>query len=180
MIPTPHRRLRPRFGLLHRIIRLAPHYRREKPPKSARIQVQTRYSSPTDATHWHTRTLGRHLVVSHMTVARVWDCHGLQPHQTRTFKLSRDTQFVEKLSEEMVGMPAPIPATFPANPFFLAESGRKVVRQNHPQADSLGKFPDVTQHYGRLSHWPRFRLWNQRGLIAPLYHSHALSFWRYR
>jgi transposase len=34
-----------------------------------------------------------------MTVARVWEAHGLQPHRVRTFKLSRDKQFVEKLND---------------------------------------------------------------------------------
>jgi transposase len=38
-----------------------------------------------------------------MTVARVWDRHGLQPHRVRTFKLSRDHQFVEKLTD-IVGL----------------------------------------------------------------------------
>ena len=38
-----------------------------------------------------------------MTVARVWDSHGLQPHRVRTFKLSRDKQFVEKLTD-IVGL----------------------------------------------------------------------------
>jgi transposase len=38
-----------------------------------------------------------------MTVARVWDRHGLQPHRVRTFKLSRDKQFVEKLTD-VVGL----------------------------------------------------------------------------
>ena len=63
----------------------------------------TLQETPKDATHWSTRTLGRHLGVSHMTVARVWDSHGLQPHRTRTFKLSRDKQFVEKLTD-VVGL----------------------------------------------------------------------------
>jgi len=35
----------------------------------------------------------------HMTVARIWDSHGLQPHRVRNFKLSRDKQFVEKLTD---------------------------------------------------------------------------------
>jgi transposase len=63
----------------------------------------TLQETPKDATHWSTRTLGRHLGVSHMTVARVWDSHGLQPHRTRTFKLSRDKHFVEKLTD-VVGL----------------------------------------------------------------------------
>jgi transposase len=63
----------------------------------------TLQNTPPDATHWSTRTLGRHLKVSHMTVARVWDRHGLQPHRVRTFKLSRDKHFVEKLTD-VVGL----------------------------------------------------------------------------
>lgn len=41
--------------------------------------------------------------VSHMTVARIWDAHGLQPPRVRTFKLSHDPQFVEKLTD-VVGL----------------------------------------------------------------------------
>jgi len=41
--------------------------------------------------------------VSHTTVARIWDAHGLQPHRVRTFKLSGDPQFVEKLTD-VVGL----------------------------------------------------------------------------
>lgn len=68
-----------------------------------RILDTTLQSAPPDATHWSTRTLGRHLGVSHMSVARVWDAHGLQPHRVRTFKLSSDKHFVEKLTD-VVGL----------------------------------------------------------------------------
>ena len=34
---------------------------------------------------------------------RIWDAHGLQPHRTRTFKLSTDIRFVEKLTD-VVGL----------------------------------------------------------------------------
>jgi transposase len=68
-----------------------------------RIVETTLHSTPADATHWSTRTLARKLKVSHMTVARVWEAHGLQPHRVRTFKLSRDKQFVEKLND-VVGL----------------------------------------------------------------------------
>ena len=37
--------------------------------------------------------------VSHSTVARIWDAHGLQPHRVKTFKLSKDKRFVEKLTD---------------------------------------------------------------------------------
>jgi len=46
-----------------------------------RIVETTLQTTPPAATHWSTRTLGEHLGVSHMTVARVWDSHGLQPHR---------------------------------------------------------------------------------------------------
>ena len=68
-----------------------------------KIVDTTLQTTPPAATHWSTRTLARHLGVSHMTVARVWDRHGLQPHRVRTFKLSRDQQFVEKLTD-IVGL----------------------------------------------------------------------------
>jgi transposase len=64
-----------------------------------KIVDTTLQTTPPAATHWSTRTLAKHLGVSHMTVARVWDRHGLQPHRVRTFKLSRDKQFVEKLTD---------------------------------------------------------------------------------
>ena len=63
----------------------------------------TLHTKPDDATHWSCRTLAERFGVSHMTVARIWDSHGLQPHRVRNFKLSRDKQFVEKLTD-VVGL----------------------------------------------------------------------------
>ena len=63
------------------------------------IVERTLQTRPPDATHWSTRTLAKEIGVSHMTVARVWDAHGLQPHRIRTFKLSKDKRFVEKLTD---------------------------------------------------------------------------------
>ena len=63
----------------------------------------TLHAKPDDATHWSCRTMAEKFGVSHMTVARIWDSHGLQPHRVRTFKLSRDKQFVEKFTE-VVGL----------------------------------------------------------------------------
>jgi transposase len=37
--------------------------------------------------------------VSHATVQRIWDAHGLQPHRIKTFKLSTDRHFEEKLTD---------------------------------------------------------------------------------
>ena len=49
------------------------------------------------------RTMARAQGVSPATVQRIWDAQGLEPHRVRTFKLSRDKQFVEKLTD-VVGL----------------------------------------------------------------------------
>ncbi len=89
-------------GLEHESAR-RPHAKRCTDNLIKRIVDTTLQTTPADATHWSTRTLGRHLGLSHMTIARVWDQHGLQPHRVRTFKLSRDKAFVEKLTD-VVGL----------------------------------------------------------------------------
>jgi transposase len=63
------------------------------------IVDRTLHTTPPDATHWSTRTLAEEVGVSHATVARVWDAHGLQPQRTKTCKVSRDKRFVEKLTD---------------------------------------------------------------------------------
>ena len=67
------------------------------------IVEATTQSKPVAATHWSTRTLAEHLNVSPSMVQRVWKANGLRPHRTRTFKLSNDKQFVEKLVD-VVGL----------------------------------------------------------------------------
>ena len=47
--------------------------------------------------------MAQHCGLSPATVQRIWDAHGLQPHRLRQFKLSRDPQFVEKLTD-VVGL----------------------------------------------------------------------------
>jgi len=59
--------------------------------------------TPQGATHWSTRTLAKHLGTNATAVARIWRDHGLKPHRVKTFKLSNDPRFVEKL-EDIVGL----------------------------------------------------------------------------
>lgn len=77
--------------------------RGRKPTISAKkikeIVEATLHSKPKGATHWSCRTMARVQGVSPATIQRIWDAHGLQPHRVRTFKLSRDRQFVEKLTD---------------------------------------------------------------------------------
>jgi transposase len=68
-----------------------------------RIVDATLHTTPPAGTPWSTRTLARAQGVSPATVQRIWDAHGLQPHRTRTFKLSRDPHVVEKLAD-VVGL----------------------------------------------------------------------------
>jgi transposase len=67
------------------------------------IVAATLHTKPPAATHWSVRTMAAAQGVSPATVQRIWDAHGLQPHRSRTFKLSRDQQFVEKLTD-VVGL----------------------------------------------------------------------------
>ena len=60
---------------------------------------RTLQTKPAGATHWSTRSLGQKVGVSKNTIHRVWRDHQLKPHLTKSFKLSRDPQFVEKLSD---------------------------------------------------------------------------------
>jgi transposase len=71
--------------------------------KVKQIVEATLHTTPLAATHWSTRTLACAQGVSPATVQRIWDAHGLQPHRIRTFKLSKDRHFVEKLTD-VVGL----------------------------------------------------------------------------
>lgn len=66
----------------------------------AQLTTQTR---PANATDWSTRLMAGRCGASASTVRRAWRAHGLKPHLTRGFKLSRDPRFVEKL-EDIVGL----------------------------------------------------------------------------
>lgn len=72
--------------------------------KVARLIVErTTQTVPTNATHWSVRTLANELNVSPSMVHRVWKANRLKPHLTRTFKVSNDPYFVEKLVD-IVGL----------------------------------------------------------------------------
>ncbi len=76
---------------------------RERRRVEALIVEATTQTKPAHATHWTTRTLATHLGVSASMVQRVWKAYDLKPHRVRTFKLSNDRRFLEKL-EDVVGL----------------------------------------------------------------------------
>ncbi len=63
----------------------------------------TRNSKPAGQTHWSCRTMAVQVGVSPATVQRVWAGRGLKPHLVKTFKLSNDPRFEEKLID-VVGL----------------------------------------------------------------------------
>ena len=67
------------------------------------IIARTTQTPPPEATHWSTRSMARAMGTSAATVRRVWREHGLKPHRVRSFKLSNDKYFVEKLND-IVGL----------------------------------------------------------------------------
>jgi transposase len=71
--------------------------------KVHQIVEATLHTKPRAATHWSCRTMAKAQGVSHSTVQRIWDAHGLQPHRVQSFKLSKDPKFVEKLTD-VVGL----------------------------------------------------------------------------
>jgi transposase len=72
--------------------------------KKVRAVIEaTLHSKPSDATHWSTRSMASAQGISEATVRRIWHQHNLKPHLIKTFKLSRDKRFVEKLVD-VVGL----------------------------------------------------------------------------
>jgi transposase len=54
------------------------------------VLVMTLETTPTDATHWSTRSLARATGMSQSAVSWIWRVFGLKPHLVDTFKLSTD------------------------------------------------------------------------------------------
>lgn len=67
------------------------------------IIQKTTQEKPKDATHWSTRSLAKELKTNHSMVYRVWKDNNLKPHLTRTFKVSNDPNFAEKVAD-VVGL----------------------------------------------------------------------------
>ena len=65
----------------------------------ARIVSTTTQQRPANATHWSVRSLAEHLHLDRSLVHRVWRANGLKPHLIRTFKVSNDPHFLEKLHD---------------------------------------------------------------------------------
>jgi Homeodomain-like domain len=70
---------------------------------TAKVVALTCAEPPGEATHWTGRMMAKAVGVSLRSVQRIWAAHKLQPHRLRTFKRSRDPDFLAKL-EAIVGL----------------------------------------------------------------------------
>jgi transposase len=73
------------------------------PEKIQEIVDTTLQSKPKGRTQWSCRSLAQRIGVSKSTVNNIWRSHNLKPHRVKTFKLSRDPHFLEKLTD-VVGL----------------------------------------------------------------------------
>ena len=71
--------------------------------KKLAIITKTATETPASATHWSARKMAKTMGVSHRSVQRIWKGAGLKPHQVRTFKVSNDPKFAEKVVD-VVGL----------------------------------------------------------------------------
>jgi len=69
----------------------------------AQVIRDTLEIKPAGETHWSVRTMAKNSGLSKSTVQRVWNAFGVRPHRARSFKLSTDSFFVEKVTD-IVGL----------------------------------------------------------------------------
>ena len=109
--------------------------------KIAAIVDATLQTKPAGMTHWSCRTMAQSQGVSKSTVNNIWRAHNLQPHRTKTFKLSRDPKFLEKMTD-VVGLYLNPPAT----------GDRAVRRRKEPDSGVGSHTAGVADQEGAMRH----------------------------
>jgi len=69
----------------------------------AALMRKVLHSRPPNATHWSVRSVAKETAIPKSTVARYFALFGIQPHRSKSFKLSTDPFFVEKV-RDVVGL----------------------------------------------------------------------------
>lgn len=69
----------------------------------AKVLAKTARETPSDATQWSVRAMAAEVGISHTSVQRIWAEAGLKPHLVKTFKISNDPHFEEKVTD-VVGL----------------------------------------------------------------------------
>ena len=73
------------------------------PGKAKQILKMTVEQIPHESTHWSQRLMAKYAGVSKYHVQKVWQAADLKPHRLRTFKISKDPKFAEKV-QDVVGL----------------------------------------------------------------------------
>lgn len=73
------------------------------PEKIQAVVHATLQTKPKGMTQWSCRLMAEKQGLSKSTVSNIWRSHNLKPHRVKTFKLSRDPKFLEKLTD-VVGL----------------------------------------------------------------------------
>ena len=68
-----------------------------------RVVTLTLETTPSDATHWSTRSMARRTGLTQTAISRIWRAFAFQPHRTESFQLSKDPLFIEKV-RDIVGL----------------------------------------------------------------------------
>ena len=75
----------------------------DKDKKKSIIEATLNEKPEDGSQQWSVRLMALREGVSHMTVQRIWKEHNIKPHLVKTFKISNDPKFVEKLND-IVGL----------------------------------------------------------------------------
>src|SRR5271170_4650986 len=73
------------------------------PEKIQAVVAATLQTKPKGMTQWSCRQMAKSQGLSKSTISNIWRSHNLKPHRVKTFKLSRDPKFLEKLTD-VVGL----------------------------------------------------------------------------
>jgi transposase len=69
----------------------------------AKVLTKTATETPAGATHWSVRSMAKAVGISHTSVQRIWREGGIKPHLVKSFKISNDPEFEEKVTD-VVGL----------------------------------------------------------------------------
>jgi hypothetical protein len=64
---------------------------------------ETLHEKPPNGTYWSIRKMAAASGLSRSSIQRMWQAHQLKPHRVKTFKLSNDTHFAEKV-QDIIGL----------------------------------------------------------------------------
>ena len=71
--------------------------------KVEEVVTKTLETTPAARTHWSSWLMAKEAGISQDSVRRIWQAFGLKPHLVKSFKLSSDPMFVEKV-RDIVGL----------------------------------------------------------------------------